>query len=323
VSATDRRRIPWLPLVALMAPGALVLTGGAAEPVPEIIHVGIMRSSTDGPTMNDAKAATKVWLETIASEQVGHAFQPDVQLYADRAAIKAALERKTANLLVIGTTDFYALGGPATFDRVFLYSRGGTVAERYLLLVRTDSGIEALADVRGRKLIFLDSVRTDLAERWFNSRLKQDGLPVMRQLAKEVIVERKSSKCIQRVFFRNADACLVTASTYRTAVELNPQLGKQLTVLAKSPPYVPSVIAFPADYTTATWPTLERAILSAHTKPKGQQVLRVYRIDRLVRQTGDELASAKALLVEVGEVERNASAKTAMSQAATKKGSKP
>jgi len=272
-----------------------------AEPAPEIIHVGFVRSSLDGSTMNDAKAATKVWLETIVSEHVGHTVLPNVQLYADRAAIKAALERKTADLLIMGTTDFYALGGPATFDRVFLYSRGGEVAERYLLLVRADSGIESLASVRGRKLILLDNVRADLAERWLNSRLKQDGLPVVRQLAKEVVIERKSSKCIQRVFFRNADACLVTAQTYRTAVELNPQLGRQLSVLAKSPPYVPSVIAIPANYTAATWPSLERGILSAHTKPKGQQVLRIYRIDRLVRQTGDELASAKALLAETTE----------------------
>jgi len=297
-TSTHRGRIPW---AAALVIGVLALVTEAAEPAPEIIHVVIVRSSLDGPTMNDAKAATKVWMEAIFSEQGKATAQPDVQLYADRTAIKAALERKTADLVVLGTADFYALGGPATFDRVFFYSRGGKVTVRYLLLVRADSGIETLANVRGRKLIFLDSVRTDLAERWFNSRLKQDGLPVMRQLAKKVVVERKSSKCIQRVFFRNADACLVTARTYRTAVELNPQLGKQLTVLAKSPPYVPSLIAVPASYTAAVWPILERGILSAHTRPKMRQLFQVYRIDRLVRQTGGELASAKALLAETGE----------------------
>jgi len=323
VSYTGNLRIPWLALLALMAPAALVLTGRAAEPAPEIIHVGIVRGSLDGPTMNDAKAATKIWMETIFSEQGETAAQSDVQLYADRTAIKAALERKAADLAVLGTADFYALGGPATFDRVFLYSRGGKVAVRYLLLVRADSGIETLANVRGRQLVLLDSVRTDLAERWFNSRLKQDGLPVMRQLAKEVVVERKSSKCIQRVFFRNADACLVTARTYRTAVELNPQLGRQLTVLAKSPPYVPSLIAIPASYTAAVWPILERGILSAHTKPKVRQMLRVYRIDRLVRQTGDELASAKALLAETGEAGDDAKKATAASQHTPTEAGKP
>jgi len=323
VNCTGNLRIPWLILLALMTPVALVLTGGAAEPGPEIIRVGITQGSMDGPAVNDAKAATKVWMESIFSEQVGHAVQPEVQLYANRAAVKEALERKGADLLVMGTADFYALGGSATFDRVFLYSRGGEVAERYLLLVRADSSIESLANVRGRKLILLDSVRADLAERWLNSRLKKNGLPVVRQLAEQVLSKRKSSSCIQRVFFRNADACLVTAQAYRTAVELNPQLGRQLTVLAKSPPYVPSVIAIPANFTAAVWPTLEQGILTAHARPKGQQVLRVYRIDRLVRQSGEELASAKALLAETGEAGDDAKKATTASHPTTTEAENP
>ena len=319
-TSTYRRYIAW---VATLLVGVLALAPQAAEPESVTVHVGLMAGTMHGPSVTDIKVAMKLWLESIVEEQQNYVTQMDVQMHADQAAIEAALLAKTADLLVMGTDDFYALGGHAAFDRVFLYVRDGSVKERYLLLARADSGIKSLPEMRDRKLILLDNACSDLAERWLDSLLRHRGLPAVRQLTKEVVTERKPSRCIQRVFFHNTDLCLVTEKSYRIAVELNPQLGEQLITLAVSPGYVSSIIAIPTHCTAGVWPALERGLLSAHTNPKGKELLRVYRIDRMVRQTGDELASAKALLTDVGEVRKDLSAKMAAPQPATTSGSKP
>jgi len=300
---THRRCIPWATalVIGALALAPLVVEAGGDTAASEIIHVAIMEGGMDEPSLNDAKVATKIWFESIFAEEAGRVFRPDVQLYADPAAMKAALGKRAADILILGIDEFYALGGSAAFKRVFLYFRDGDVNEPYLLLTRRDGGITSLADLRGRKAILLDNIHTSLAERWLNSLLRRDGLPAVRQLAGKVVVEQKPSKCIQRVFFRNTDVCLVTEKSYRIAVELNPQLGKQLVVLAKSPPFIPSVIAVSVHPTSGVGSALERAILLAHTKQRMRQLFRLFRIERLVLQAGNELASAKALLAETGE----------------------
>ena len=291
-------RFLWLFFLALV--GLVPLVGGGAAAL-ETIHVAILEGGMDQASLNDAKAATKLWFESIFAEEIGRAFHLDVQQYAGPAALRAALGKKAADIVVLGTDAFYALGGPASFERVLLYLHDGDPTELYLLLTRGDTGITSLADLRGRKAILLENIRTTLAERWLNSLLRRDGLPAMRQFVGELVAERKPSRCIQRVFFRNADVCLVTKKSYKTAVELNPQLGKQLTVLAESPAFVPALVAVSVHPASRIGPALERALLLAHTKRKLQQTLEIFRVNRFVLQAGDELASAKALLAETGE----------------------
>jgi len=291
----------WLPFLALIGLVPLVVEGGGGTAAAETIHVVIMEGGMDRASLNDAKVATKIWFESIFAEELGRVLQPKVQLYPGPAALKAAMGKNAADILILGTDELYALGGPASFDWVFLYSRDGDANEAYLLLTHRDGGITSLADLRGREVILLENYHTSLAERWLNSLLRRDGLPAVRQLARKVVADSKPSRCIQRVFFHNTDVCLVTEKSYRIVVELNPQLGKQLVVLAKSPPFVPSVIAVSVHPTSGVGPAVKRAILQAHTKQRMRQLFELFRIERLVLQTGNELASAKALLAETGE----------------------
>ena len=53
----------------------------------------------------------------------------------------------------------------------------------------------------------------------------------------------KPSQAILPVFFKQAEAALVTRATFDTAVELNPQLGAALRTLSRSPQLIPAVAA--------------------------------------------------------------------------------
>ena len=53
---------------------------------------------------------------------------------------------------------------------------------------------------------------------------------------------------LAELFFRTVDACLVTESGFQTIVEMNPQVGRRLRVLASSPRIVPFVTCFHSDF---------------------------------------------------------------------------
>ena len=46
----------------------------------------------------------------------------------------------------------------------------------------------------------------------------------------------------------DTDACVVARTGFETMCEINPQIGKQLKVIASSPEVVPAVFCFRADY---------------------------------------------------------------------------
>jgi hypothetical protein len=98
------------------------------------------------------------------------------------------------------------------------------------------------------------------------------------------------------VFFRQSDACVVTRSGFETMVELNPQLGRQLKILARSPEVVPAVFCFRADYAAGFKEDLFAGVRDLHKSAAGQQVLTVFQSDKIEDQPMSCLDSALELL---------------------------
>jgi phosphonate transport system substrate-binding protein len=84
------------------------------------------------------------------------------------------------------------------------------------------------------------------------------------------------------VFFRQADACLVTRLGYATMCELNPQLAKQLRILAESPKLLTSFLAFHKDCPPETRRKFRAAVTELHKSVVGRQALMLFGSTRLV-----------------------------------------
>ena len=92
------------------------------------------------------------------------------------------------------------------------------------------------------------SSRASLAPVWSETILAREGLGSASGFYGQITTASKISQAVLPVFFRQLDACVVTRSGFETMVELNPQVGRQLKVLASSPPVVPVVFCFRASY---------------------------------------------------------------------------
>jgi ABC-type phosphate/phosphonate transport system substrate-binding protein len=103
---------------------------------------------------------------------------------------------------------------------------------------------------------------------------------------------------VLRVFFRQSDACLVTADAFELACELNPQLRRDLKVLVASPPLIPTLLFFRRGCTGPARAEVEAAILDLHSTPAGQQVLTVFQGSRIERHPLSCLDATQALFSE-------------------------
>ena len=287
-------------LIALALGGLACAALRAADPPAdrprEEVIVGLTRDAAEG-NINDIKAATKVWIEGIVNDlNLSKVVVADVRVFDDSEGLRREVEADRLDVAVLSTRDFLAVGGAQRLDALFAYERNQSTVEEYLMLVRRDAGLASLADLRGKSVAMLHNIRTSLAEPWLDRELQRANLPPLRQLAGQLVEEDKATHCVHGVFFRKNAACLINAHAYRTICELNPQIGRDLVTLAASPPYVPSLVTLRRGYTSELRPILERSIREVHKTTRGQQILTVYMIDRLVQISTNELSSACELL---------------------------
>jgi phosphonate transport system substrate-binding protein len=275
----NRAFTPWLAAVAVFlwahAPSA---AAGAAEPQTQPFRFGFSTSLFQDLNENDAKAALKVWVETLARERSVMA-DPSVQVFDGTEALRRALQLPTLDGVFLTTGEYWALHQPEWFNRTIFGVTQGSITEEYLLLVHQASGITRLEELRGRSLCLLRHNKMSLARPWLDTLLCQNGLKPAEQFAKPVTEARKLTKTVLPVFFRQVDACVVTRKGFKTMVELNPQVGKQLKILASSPPLVPDGFFFRTGYPAQPLEKMINELARIHSTAAGQQVLTVFQTD--------------------------------------------
>ena len=283
----------WVAVLALLLMARLGLAGEE----PSVFHIGFSAATFGEVNENDAIAAVRIWAQTLAQELNIRA-DPQPKILRGIAEITAALTNRTVDCLNLTTDEYYALRGVVAMDSCVVAVKGHSITENYVLLVHRESGIEHLSDLRGHKLALLRSSRASLVPAWTETILAREGLGSTAGFYSQIISEPKISKVVLPVFFRQVDACVVTRSGFETMVELNPQVGQQLKVLASSPPIVPVVFCFRADYASPIRTKILAELANWHNTPAGRQILTLFQNETLEEHPFNCLDTGMELLAE-------------------------
>jgi ABC-type phosphate/phosphonate transport system substrate-binding protein len=257
--------------------GAVVLLNrtSAAESSLPSVRIGFASNMFTQVNENDAKAAIKAWGKVVAKSCNLPAEIATVVFKNDDELLRS-LQEKEVDAVGIVMTDFSRLRRKVHFAPIFLTYNGGTFTEQYILLAHQDGSIKSVSDLRGRSLHVHTNPRSNLAPLWLDTLLAQQGHPKASSFAGQISQNTKLSNVVYPVFFRKADACVVTRSGFNTMVELNPQLGRKLTIIAESPHIVPTLFTFRADYNPPFKEKLITGISDLKNSPAGQQVLTIF-----------------------------------------------
>ena len=315
------RRFAWFAVVLCVVASSIRSRAAAAD---TLFRVGFSSSMFADVNENDAKAAVKAWGQTVARER-GIPTDPEPLILKDQAALLDALRSNRVDAVGMTTVEFGALKSKVEFAPIFVTYNSGRTAEQYVLLAHQDSKIKTVDDLRGRSLMVHLNPRVCLAPLWLDTLLMQKGLPTAARFVGKITQNSKLAKVALPVFFRQSDACLVTRSGFEMMAELNPQVGKQLKVVASSPEMVPAVLAFRANYDPAFKERLFSGVRDLHKTPAGQQVLTIFHSEKIEDQPASCLASALELMATharlCGEAKAAKAPDESLPQAATQGGS--
>lgn len=286
----------WRRFAAGLAVLALASAGLGAEPaaVPPLRFGVSARTMTD-MNRNDVVAAMKIWIETIAAD-LGLSFDPEPRVFDSLAAFSAALSRGELDIVSAPVDEFVVLERVVPLAGAYTTSQGGGITEEYVVLVHRDSAFRTLADLKGARLMVLSHPSAGLAPAWLDVELRLLRLPPAARFFGSTTLLPKVNRAILPVFFKQADACLVTRRGFEMAGELNPQVRNQLRALVSSPPLVPGLGAHRADLAPAVAERFRHGTMHLADTPAGRHVLNLFQCDAILAVSDADVAPTRAFL---------------------------
>lgn len=297
LSATPRRWRRGFGVAGALCGLLLLLPGRAAEEEEVIrpFRFGFSTVLMPEASENDARAAMRVWAETVVDSGAVRA-DPNVVICSSLAPLLQGLRDRTLDGVAISLPELVALRRHVSFNRYVFTTAAGSITEDYVLLVHQGAGLTRLEQLRDRTLLVYNHSRMCLAVPWLDTVLVEAGLKSAQEHFRQVTRETKLSKAVLPVFFRKADACLVTRRGFLMMGELNPQVSQRVVVLAISKPYVPTGFFFRTGFPTREQQRCVEQFTQVHTSPVGQQIMTVFQTERLEEHPASVLDESLALL---------------------------
>lgn len=259
----------------------------------DILRLGISESLVRDVSIADARAAMMVWMKRIAEDlRVDLRYVPEV--FESQESLATKLKQGLLDTVAMNLLEYRRL-------REWLDPREITVpsqktALRYVLLVRSDSGVAKVADLRGRRVLLLDSLQTCIAPAWLNTLIGAGGQESAGSFFSAVSRRPKPSQVILPVFFGQMEACITTQLSFLTAGELNPQILSKLKPLTVSPEIVSSLYAYRKGCPSNLRAKISRAMTGLASSPAGRQVLTLFQCESLLVRDISCLGDALSIL---------------------------
>lgn len=260
-----------------------------------VFRVGLSSSTFDSINQNDAKAAIKVWTQTVIKEQNLNE-TAEAMFFNSFETLSQAYKNNRVDAVSMSTEDSMRLG--LELESVYLPVREDGFLVNYAIIVNRNSVAKELGQLANKKLVTCGGQQMLLARLWFKSVLAEHVPGVDNSRLENLINVESPAKAILQIFFGQSDAAVITTGAFELACELNPQLRKDLLILSVSPPFITSFFIFRANWQSPSKERMISAILALQTTPGGRQVLNVFGSSGMEKHPGAILDGTRQFLIK-------------------------
>lgn len=263
-------------LLIVLAGTPATALGAEREPfLPQVFRAGFLATIYHDIDRHDAQAATELLAREI-SRNMGLATSPRVVIFQQQEAMVAAIRRGELDMVSMPTLDYLRIRKAVPLIPAVVGSHNGGRGTSYSLIVRRDSGLKKLADLKGRSLLQLPSTKHEPSQLWLELLLAKSAAGQPRTFFSTIKDTQKTSQAIMAVFFKQADAAIVTLAAFDTSRALNPQLGRELSIIAQSDYFSDGITCFPESLPSSTRAIISAAISNLNVTTTGRQLYTIF-----------------------------------------------
>lgn len=257
------------------------------------VRIGFSPAIFGSIDKKDAEAVINLYIQ-----EFGKALniKTEATLYSDVESIVSDLSAKRLDMVSSSVPDYYRISSQVETELAYTNTNNGRKTKKSILLVNTQSGINGLDDLKGKRLLM--GTADTIGNIFINTLiLRKSNLPAD-QYFSSIRNISKPSKMILDLFFNKSDACLVDNWTFGTMSELNPQIKKQLKIITESPEIITSVTFFRKAFGENIKRDIKEIATVTGKSTYGEQLLMLFKSDDIAKLEASDLDSFKRLYEE-------------------------
>jgi phosphonate transport system substrate-binding protein len=254
--------------------------------------MAISESIVADVNLNDARAAMLIWIKKIG-QQLNVVVEFDSRVFDTTQEIVSRVRRGQLDAVALNIIEYRQAADALDSSQIVC---DADAFEQCVILVKRDSGIKQLGDLKRRRLYMLKASRMCIAPAWLSTILDEGHYGVAEEFFGSVVGDSKVARVVLPVFFGQAEACLTSKRGFDTMCELNPQVAKDLSILATSPPMLASFYIFCKNFPRGSREKLLGALTSVRVGAAGQQLATLFQFGDLTVRDAGCMASALSVL---------------------------
>lgn len=249
----------------------------AEEPhgLPKVLHAGFLARIYHDIDPRDAKAATELLARAI-SRNMGLTTDPRVTLYDTMDALTAAVRRGELELVSMPTIDYLRIRDSVPLIPAVVGAHNGGRGTSYLLVVRRRGAIKTFGELKGKNILLMPANKHEASRLWLEMQVAQHNGRSLQSFFTTIQESSRVSQSVMAVFFKKADVALVTRAGFDTSCQLNPQVGRELAVIAESDYYSDGVTCFPVQVSPKVRSIITTAISNLNMSVTGRQLYTIF-----------------------------------------------
>jgi ABC-type phosphate/phosphonate transport system substrate-binding protein len=278
-----------------------VMSAGAED--GSRLRIGFTGSAFQDVSNTDIRAAVSVLIQKVAWKHFGKA---ESHFYETLSEMTMDLKNRKIDVLATPVEEYMEMKKHLPLDPLLITASDNGSEMELLLLVRKDSGIRTFRDLRGRTIVVppRNPRCLDMYTAWLETLSMEEGSKGINSYFSSAKETRTVAKAVMPVFFRQADACVVTRQVFDLTAELNPQINKEILVIARKGKLSQGVIAVDRRLSEESKERVKQAFLTLHQTPEGQQLLMLFKVRKLVPFVQEYMKGTEAFFAEHSQQKR-------------------
>ena len=258
--------------------------------------MGYLKADLSYFKYKDTQIAFRVWMDEFAKNQ----HEKLIIKYYDTPK-NILSDYKKGKLRSCSLNTIYYLKNMQLYDSLtkefWTIQKGNKIASRLVLLVRKNSGIKNIKDLKGKVI----SRQNDniLGKIFLEKEIMSSVRSNVKGYIDHYILTKKDSTSLLKTFFGKSDACIVPEYTLRIVSELNPAVEKRLLVLKKSKYiYFPALMLLYKNISPSMMKKFEKSVLLLNNSEKGKNIKALFKMKNFAPIPAIYIKNIKEFYVE-------------------------
>ncbi|MGD8781171.1 MAG: PhnD/SsuA/transferrin family substrate-binding protein [Ignavibacteria bacterium] len=268
-------------------------------------NIGFSKRTFFNMSVQDGKAAVKlIALKVLEIPNLD--YSPKVTVFDNLESLKRIIKKDDIDLIALTSPDYYVLKNEIQLFPFCVPVFFNKTLSKFVLLANNNGESEDLEKLKNKRItVFANSKYKNIYPLlWIDNLLLKKFGQTSGSFFSEIKVASNVSDVILPVFFNKYDACIVTQGMFDIQSELNPQVGNNLKIIEESGEYVVAVFCFTSDRDKELNEKILNAFLTLHKTKQGNQLLSLFRVDKLIPFREEYLKNMGKLIKENNELKR-------------------